>query len=278
MLKSIFTTLIPIVLLSATAMGQDDDVKGGVYKKTNSMTKKFAPYTPLTERDVMWSKRIWRTMDLKEKINHPFYFPTESHGSMNSLFSVIRNHIKASELTVYDAIDDEFTIELTRTAAQTIGDQSEIIYIEDELTGELIGKEIPNPLYSGDVMRFRIKEDWFFDRQRSVMDVRIIGICPVIEVKDSNDDYKGELPMYWVYFPEVRPMLARQRTINRWNDAEQRNYDDLFVKRFFSSYVYKESNVYNRRVTDYKAGIDALIEAQDIHNKIANFEQDLWEY
>jgi gliding motility associated protien GldN len=277
MQKLIFTFLIPLVLLGTPAMGQDD-TKGGVYKKTNAMNKKFAPYTPLAERDVMWSKRIWRTVDLKEKMNHPFYFPTESHGSMNSLFTVIRNNIKASELTVYDAIDDEFTIELTKTSASTIGDQSEIIYVDDEETGELVGTEIINQLYSGDVMRFRLKEDWFFDKQRSVMDVRIIGLCPVIEVKDDNGDYKGELPMYWVYFPEIRPILARQRTINRWNDAEERTYDDLFVKRFFSSYVYKESNVFHRRITDYKVGIDALIEAQDIHKKIDNFEQDLWEY
>ncbi|MFT6747788.1 MAG: gliding motility associated protein GldN, partial [Glaciecola sp.] len=239
---------------------------------------KFAPYPSLIERDVMWSKRIWRTMDLKEKMNHPFYFPTESHGSLNSLFSVIRKHIKASEITVYDAIDDEFTVPLNKAAAQVIGDKSEVIFIEDDESGELVGTEIPEPLYSGDVRRFRIKEDWFFDKQRSIMDVRIIGICPVIEVMDDNGDYKGELPMYWVYFPEIRPILARQETVNRWNDAERRTYDDLFIKRFFSSYVYKESNVWHRKITDYKVGLGSLLEAQDIHNKIDNFEQDLWQY
>ena len=253
-------------------------VLGDIFARTNAIDKKFVPYTSLAERDVMWSKRIWRTMNLKEKMNHPFYFPTESHGKMNNLFTVIRNHIKASELTVYDAIDDEFTVPLNKAAAQTVGDKSEIIYIEDDESGELIGQEIENPLYSGDVMRFRIKEEWFFDKQRSVMDVRIIGLCPVIEVMDDNGDYKGELPMYWVYFPEIRPMLARQETVNRWNDAEQRTYDDLFLKRFFSSYIYKESNVYNRKISEYKIGLNALLEAKDIHHKIDNFEQDLWEY
>jgi hypothetical protein len=84
--------------------------------------------------------------------------------------------------------------------------------------------------------------------------------------------------MYWIYFPEVRSILARQETVNRWNDAERRTYDDLFLKRFFSSYVYKESNVYNRKISEYKVGLDALLEAKDIHNQIDNFEQDLWEY
>lgn len=118
----------------------------------------------------------------------------------------------------------------------------------------------------------------FFDKQRSVLDVRIIGICPVLEKYDANGDYKGDQPMYWVYFPEIRPLLAQQETFNRWNDAERINFDDLFMKRFFSSYIYKESNVYNRRITDYKTGIDALLEAEKVHEKIANMEQDLWEY
>lgn len=217
-------------------------------------------------------------MDLKEKMNHPFYFPTESYGKMNNLFTVIRNHIKASELTAYDAIDDEFTVPLNKSAASTIGDKSEIVYIENPVTGLIEEQDIPNPLHPEEIKRFRIKEDWFFDKQRSVMDVRIIGICPVIEVMDDNGDYKGELPMYWIYFPEIRPILSKQETVNRWNDAEQRSYDDLFLKRFFSSYIYKERNVYNRKISEYKTGIDALLEAKDIHHKIDNFEQDLWHY
>jgi gliding motility associated protien GldN len=267
----IFSILIPTLSVQSQVFGE-------VFARTNAMNKRFAPYPNIVERDVMWSKRIWRTMDLKEKLNHPFYFPVESYGKMNNLFTVIRNQIKASELTVYDAMDDEFTIPLKKTAAEIVGDKTETIYVDNPLTGELEEQDIPEPLYSGDVMRFRIKEEWFFDKQRSAMDVRIIGICPVVEVMDDNGDYKGELPMYWVYFPEIRPILSQQETVNRWNDAEKRTYDELFIKRFFSSYVYKESNVYNRKIAEYKVGIDALLEAKKIHLKIDNFEQDLWEY
>ena len=275
MKKQLLTTLSAMCLCSFTHHAQ---VIGEIYARTNTMDKTHVPYSSLNERDVMWSKRIWRTMDLKQKMNHPFYFPIESHGKMNSLFSVIRNHIKSSELTVYDAINDEFTVPLNTAAASVMGDKTETIYIEDPDTEELTGQEIPIPLHTADVMRFRIKEDWFFDKQRSVMDVRIIGLCPVIEVMDDNGDYKGELPMYWIYFPEIRPILSRQETVSRWNDAEKRSFDELFSKRFFSSYIYKESNVYHRKISEYKIGLEALLEAKDIHLKIDNFEQDLWEY
>lgn len=239
--------------------------------------KKVVPLSSLIERDVMWKKRTWRTLDLKEKMNHPFYFPTESYGKMNSLFTLIKKSISSYELTVYDAINDEFTVPLENKAALSIGSSTETIYFDNEYD-EPDSTVIESRIESSDVMRFRLKEEWFFDRQRSTLEVRIIGICPVAEMLDSNGDYKGELPMYWIYFPEVRPLLANQETINRWNDAEQRSYDDLFIKRFFSSYIYKESNVYNRNINEYKIGTEALLEAQNIMNKISNLEQDLWEY
>lgn len=242
-----------------------------------SLGRRVIPLAPLAQRDVMWSKRVWRTMDLKEKMNHPFYYPTVSYGNMNSLFTTIYNSILNSELTVYDAIDDEFTLQMTSSAALAVGEKREILYVEDE-DNNPDSVEIIEPITTQNVMRFRIKEDWFFDRQRSTMETRIIGICPVAEMYDENGDYKGEMPMYWVYFPEVRNLLAHQETVNRWNDAEQRTYDDLFLKRFFSSYIYKESNVYHRGISDYKTGTDALLESQSITSKIFNFEQDLWEY
>jgi hypothetical protein len=48
--------------------------------------------------------------------------------------------------------------------------------------------------------------------------------------------------------------------------------------RFFSSYIYKESNVHDRRLQDYVQGVDLLMEADRIRMEIFNREHDLWEY
>ena len=42
------------------------------------------------------------------------------------------------------------------------------------------------------ISQYYVKEDWFFDKQRSVMDVRIIGICPVINTYDEEGNFKAE--------------------------------------------------------------------------------------
>ena len=106
--------------------------------------------------------------------------------------------------------------------------------------------------------------------------VRILGICPVM-IKERNDEEYSE-PLFWIYFPEARPVLAHAEVFNRFNDAARRSYDEIFMKRFFNSYIYKEQNVYDRRISEYAQGLDALLEAERIKNDLLNFEQSLWEY
>ena len=111
------------------------------------------------------------------------------------------------------------------------------------------------------------------------MEVRIIGICPVIDRFDEDGIYTGQTSLFWVYFPEARKILSKAEVFNhRKNDAARLTYDDIFHKRFFSSRIVKESNKYDRKISDYKEGIDALLESEKIKEEIFNLEHDLWEY
>src|SRR5690606_8285704 len=100
-----------------------------------------------------------------------------------------------------------------------------------------------NTLDYSSIKKFYIKEDWVFDKARSVMEVRILGICPVREVRDQNGEYRGEQPMYWIYFPELRTTSANEELYNRYNNiAYQKHYDDAFLQRIFSSLLHKRDN------------------------------------
>ena len=126
-----------------------------------------------------------------------------------------------------------------------------------------------------------LKEEWYFDKQTSTLNVRIIGICPIREFVREGD-LSGEIQrekVFWIYYPEARDLLATNLVLNPYNDARQMSFDDLFVKRFFNSYIVKESNVYNNRdISTYLSGKNAMLESKRIENTIFNFEQDLWEY
>lgn len=236
------------------------------------------PYPAVRKGDMMWSKRIWREIDMRQKINQPFYYPLEAHNNWRNFITVIMDALKEGSITAYDKNNtDEFLVPLT---------YQEIISRQIDTAHRTFQRPYPpydeydTVIYSEfdpmKVTRIRIKEDWYFDKERSQMLVRILGICPVM-IKVRNDQEYAE-PLFWIYFPEARPVLGHAEVFNRFNDASRRSYDDLFMKRFFSSYIYKEQNVYDRRISEYAQGLDALLEAERIKNELLNFEQNLWEY
>ena len=131
-----------------------------------------------------------------------------------------------------------------------------------------------------DIKKWLVKEHWFFDKQRSVMDVRIIGICPVYDERDQSGELTGEdVKLFWFYFPECRRELKNALAFNMAkNEAENKTYEDIFMKRMFASTIVKEGNVQNRAIEDYMIGLDAILEAERIKQEIFNIEHDLWEY
>ncbi len=235
-------------------------------------------YPPFRKADLMWEKRIWREIDFREKINHYFYYPIEPHNHWKSFMQILMDGLREGSLTAYDiSATDEFLVPLTfqevvsrqvDTSHQTLNrpyppyeEFDTVIYTEFDPTR---------------VKRLRIKEDWFFDKQRSQIMVRIIGICPVM-IKERDGDEVTE-PLFWVYFPEARPILSTALIYNSHNDAMRLTFDDAFWKRMFNSYIYKESNVFDRRILEYATGLDALYEADRIKFELYEFEHDLWEF
>jgi gliding motility associated protien GldN len=277
----VISSVVLGIVMALHFEGVSQNVLDGVYVKEHYPTRKVIPYTHLREADVMWSTRIWRKLDLREKINQPLYYPTQPIKNRRSLTQVIIEAVREGSLTAYDPLDDEFTMTLTKAEIER-----KLSFIDTQFI------ESPDPPYDlqmtvieeefdpANVKEIRLKEDWFFDRQKSILDVRIIGIQPVADNIDrTTGEVRGKEPMFWVYFPEARNIFASAEVFNRQNDAERRTMEDVFWKRMFGSYIYKEKNVYDRLISDYMLnGIDQLLEAEKIKDQIFILEHDLWEY
>ncbi len=234
--------------------------------------RRVLPYQPLREADIFWEKRIWRVIDIREKMNLPFAYPEMP------FFTILMDAAVNNEITVYSTEDDKFTTKLQPEEVASMGATVDTVITFDPETYEEQIQIVRNELNPEDVMRFRIKEVWFFDEETSMLQVRILGIAPLIDVKDDNGNFKYEKPMFWVYYPECREVLSRHRVFNVGNDASPNSWEDLLEMRFFSSYIYKESNVHDFRLQDYLTGVDLLLEAEKIKQEIFNFEQGLWSY
>lgn len=259
-------------------------VPNSPYEKEHVPSRKPVPYPYLREADVMWSKKIVRTIPLREKMNHPLYYPTEQIGSRMSLTNLLVYGINNEGLTAYDSmVDDRFTVPLTKTQLMDgFGAGLDTIVLYNELTGLDDITVIEKPVSYSDVKQYLVNEEWFFDNQRSVMEVRIIGLTGIREYYREGDIDQEEVlrrKVFMVYFPESRRLLANNEVFNPKNDAERRTFDDIFFKRHFSSFISQESNVHDDRgVNQYRLGLQALLEADKIKYWIFNFEHDLWEF
>lgn len=260
-----------IIMTESGEMNTDKPLDDIVEKRL-TFEKRVLPYDHVREADIFWEKRIWRVIDVREKMNLAFAYPERP------FFTILMEAAEAGEITVYSTEDDKFSIPLTPDEVASMGASVDTIATVDPETYEETFQVVRNEVDPSDVKRFRLKEVWFFDEETSTMQVRILGIAPLIEEFDDNGNFRYERPMFWVYYPEAREVLARERVFNIANDSSPMSYEDLFEMRFFASYIYKESNVFDRRLEDYLSGTDLLMESERIRQEIFNFEHDLWSY
>jgi gliding motility associated protien GldN len=307
-----------------------DGIVDGVYIAEHIPTKRLIPYEYVREADVIWSKRVWQYIDLREKINHNLYYPFDEitlegrwirNATRWSLWTVLRNHVLNGDLRLFspynpynvfgekDGDQLKYPVDplpgmnyYTDSAYREqlvyffgyLGPQSDVP-LTDEFGDPLIkvnAEGIEEMVYpnrdtmwyvSKDIVQYKIKEDWFFDKERSVLDVRILAIAPVVYDIETNEatgqkSIKGLKDLFWLYFPHCRFVLNNYFVYNDKNDAQWMSFDDVFWKRRFNSTIYKSSNVYDRKVDSYRTGVDALMESDKIKEEIRTIEHDVWSF
>ena len=344
-MKNVLIACIVLIGLSANAQNEEinggpvnvpsDGIIDGVFIQEHIPTKRMIPYEHVREADAIWSRRVWQSIDLREKINHNLYYPKDEisgngvwtrNASRWSLWTVIRTHVLNGDLTVfspYDPIlmgqgaldgdqlkypikpqpglnyftDSIFRSELAYYIAE-IGMPGTVKLIDEDPNSPNFEQELitidaqglqsyvydpPDTTWtmSEDIVQYRLKEDWFFDKQRSVLDVRIIAMAPVRYGKEKingKTQITGLEEMFWLYFPHCRFVFNNYFVYNAKNDAQWMSFDDVFWKRRFNAVAYKQSNTFDRDIETYRSGVDALYESDRIKNEIRNIEHDVWSF
>lgn len=241
-----------------------------IVQRRTIVDQRVLPYENLREADIPWEKRIWQVIDVREKMNLAFIYPK------NPLFKILNDAATSGMVAAFR--DEEFKQFMQAVEIEGMMFSMDTIQVIDPETYETRTNVVKNEISAESIKFFRIKEVWFFDRESSRMKVRILGIAPVRERIIAGK--AEEQPMYWLYYPQIRDILARHRAFNDFNDASPLSWDDVFEIRRFSSYVYKETNAQDLRLKDFfpDDGLARLREGEKIKNKLFNFEQDLWEY
>lgn len=254
-------------------------------------------YGYVGDRDILYSKMIWEKVVLDERVNFPLYFPVEGNlgDDRKSLYQVLKENIESGMIAKVYAdsyFTEERTLEdlktsltATRVTDAGIDYMNEYGVGEDELPEEYVIRKDIEP---ADINSYLVKGLWYFDKRQGELKYRILAIAPsapdvqlLVQDGDLSDGINEPIPMFWIFYPEVREILHEAKSFNDANSATPISFDHLLNSRRFHGIIYKEENVYgDREVKEYIAenALMQLLESERIKDKIRNFEQDMWSY
>lgn len=279
--------LVGILASALTSFGQGvyDDF---IYTRQAVTERKVVDWPYLREADVMWAKRVWRIVDTREKQNQPMKWPK------NPLNIIIYNAILSGKLTAY--INDSLNSYRSPEEFKNFMAEKKPVTSFIDPNGD---PDDPNniridsvdvSLTATDIQKYKIVEDWLFDKKESRMYVRIIAIAPIIAPQKEGVEI-GEVEWAWLKYhkdpsdedvADIRSVMVNMEVFNRQNDAARLTYDDWFEQRMFNSYIVKEANPYDMSIKEFGEfkddGVSALLESERIKQELFEKEHDLWEY
>lgn len=263
-----------IVTESGTPL--EDYYVDGVVKRTLIDESPVLEFDQPRESDVVWERKLWRVIDVREKMNIVFRSPHLP------FFNVIKQMAENGDVAVFkdEFFKEPMTIDDIQQKLSPVDTVTSLDYDTYEETVNIVRNDINYE----DVKQFRVKEVWYFDKETARMKCRILGIAPLLDrVNLETGEFKYTEVLFWIYYPEAKEHFARVRVENDNNDISPMSWYDLFEMRFFSSYIMKQSNTLNMRLADIyqgyeREGIDRLMESDKIKAELFNFEHDLWEY
>lgn len=243
-------------------------------------------YQYIRPDDAIWGKRVWVEIDTRQKMNLPFRYPGyDEQGNSLTLINILLGAITRDSVQAFNPIDDRFTTPMSAAeVAQEIHGQAQTIRVTNPITGLETDTTIYNDFDPNSVARYRLKEDWVFDKATSTLYCRIIGIAPERTILNDDGSIRAYAPMFWLYYPDLRSVLAKYDVYNPSNYYQRMSWEDLFEMKYFASYVIKEDNPFDRTIRDYipgnteEAGVKRLLEGRKIKDEIFNYEQDRWAY
>jgi gliding motility associated protien GldN len=282
MKKYLFVIISLVSITVGKAQGVYDDF---IYTRQAVQERKVVPWPYLREADVFWAKRITRVIDVREKQNQCMQWPK------NPLSLVLYNAVRDGKLIPY--VDD--SLRSVMTVEEFLGRGSDTDYVEtpyDENDPTLKRTDtVYTPFRPEEkIKKYRVLEDWIFDKKESRMYVRIIAIAPLFNPKVAGIEL-GEQDLCVLKYHrspddadrnDIRDITVNMEVFNRQNDAARVTFDDWFEQRLFSSYITKEANQYDNRIKDFEDFRDnkvaAMLESERIKYDLFEKEHDLWEY
>ena len=267
--RSFYSFILISCTFISTAMAQANLLNARVPQEIGQLNEQQVEAnddTPLAygfidDRDILWSKTIWEIVDLDDRINFPYYYPTDTLNlgpDRRSLFHVLKKNLRNGKIKeVYD--DDYFQSKLTYqeildklVAIDTLEAGIEQLNAGEELDPQYINRRT---ITAAEIRQYRIKGTWYVNKRLGELKYRLLGIAPVapdVYTLDLPEEEQDLVELFWVWFPDARKSLNASKVFNNRNSSQPITYDHMLNSRRFNSLIYKEENVYeDRKIEEY---------------------------
>ncbi|MFC2114289.1 gliding motility protein GldN [Bacteroidota bacterium] len=275
----ILAFLLVSFVMNVTSLNAQTEYGDFTYEKKAIKERKVVPYPPLREADVMYVWRIHRIIDTREKINVIMKWP--KNPLWRIIYDAATTGYGSAPITAYK--NDSLITFYTAEEVLSRGGEEEVLQFapDPDYPDYVIDSTVINPFRPSNINKYKLMEEWIFDKQRSMFFVRIIAIAPQFNLIFAGQDL-GEQDLFWVKWDDFKKILVSQEVFNRHNDAMRLTFLDFFELRLFTSYVVKESNAFDNYIKDFEEfrtdPFNALLEAEKIKSKLFEWEHDLWEW
>lgn len=244
----------------------------------------FIPRPYLRKADEKFRRRVWRVIDLRQKLNKSWTWP---RAPITQVFWEL-----ATQARVRAYANDSLRRVVTpEDIVTSCGSKRNSKKLKPGLNPDSVDLDDPSnydvsivvdPFDWRNIRKFEIMEDWIFDYKHGEMRPVIIAIAPLIDI-DGTNDIKNEMRPFWLKMDDCRPTLAKSQVFNRYNDAMRLNWDQhINGHRLFDSYIVRttdQDDTYLKDKSSYSSDYTALLlESEKIKNDLFIFEHDLWEY
>lgn len=260
--------------------------------------------------DVVWSRTVYRIIDMRFKQNYQLYYPFSSEEpTYRSLFFVMLKAIE-NGMPIYGKVQNDIkpyfnqsplapedipnllkidadvqNAVKTDSTANDIAKSAYMLLNYDSITKKMSFNNYTYDKFVRNQLKFMIQEVVFFDKHYSRLYSKILAIAPLhsgLVTYDEDMKLKAALwsqILFWVPFDSFRPYMAQQYIMPNKNDTKRITFDDFFTEKRYTSYIVGASNIYDRMIPDYATTREEIErEQQLIENELLNFELDLWEY
>ena len=273
--------LVPATQKGVNAGWMPSQTNDGAYDRTSHVGVPIT-WQPIREADILWKKRVWREIDTREKQNVAFRYAGDESSGGGMFIEILVDALKRGKIKGYK-FDDRFTTLMSKDdIMESVAGKSDTQIVVDPNTQEEQKVVTHHDFDPTTIRKYRVKEDWIFDRNQGQMVVRIVGIAPVQDI-EVDGVYRGSKAMFWLYYPEIRNLLAQYEVYNPQNDIARYTWDEFFESRQFASKITKVSNPFGTEFKEQHESspygqMESLYDSKRVAEEIFNKEVDMWVY